>query len=64
MTINTTGMRARVEDLKRQNEELIARYGEGIRPAWVGEEIGINWAYIKRYEREIAETEAEFGGED
>lgn len=31
------------------------RYGTSIRPSWVGEEIGILWAQIKRIEKQIEE---------
>lgn len=34
---------------------LEARYGTGVRPAWVGEDIGISHARIDQHKRELAE---------
>ena len=39
---------ADVKRYKNEIEDLEAKYGKGVRPAWVGEEIGILYAQIER----------------
>ncbi len=40
-------------------DSLIARYGDGVRPAWVGEEIGIDMANIQYARSQIEKLKAE-----
>ena len=48
-----------LRDMIGMNERTIAdlekRYGTGVRPAWVGEEIGLYYYQIKHFYRQIAE---------
>ncbi len=39
---------ADVKRYENEIEDLKAKYGTGVRPAWVGEEIGILYAQIER----------------
>ena len=49
----------RIKCLEESNAEYKRRYGTGVRPAWVGEEIGINMMYIDIAKRKIAELKGE-----
>jgi len=49
----------RIERLEASNDEYRRRYGTGVRPAWVGEEIGINMMYIDIAKRQMAELKGE-----
>jgi hypothetical protein len=49
----------RIESLEKSNAEYRARYGTGTRPAWVGEEIGINMMYIDIAKAEACSDEGE-----
>ena len=49
---------AYIELRKSQIEDLENRYGTGVRPAWVGEEIGILAHYKRDAEKQLAEMEA------
>jgi hypothetical protein len=40
-------------------DSLIACYGDGVRPAWVGEEIGIDMANIQYARSQIEKLKAE-----
>lgn len=44
-----------IKSLDETNDRLIERYGSGGRPAWVGEEIGINMAHIQNHRARIEE---------
>lgn len=44
--------------IKRHFDDITSlqeQYSTSIRPSWVGEEIGILWAQIKRIEKQIEE---------
>ena len=41
-----------IEYLKRRIDDLEGRFGVGVRPEWVGEEIGINMMYIEELEKQ------------
>jgi tetrahydromethanopterin S-methyltransferase subunit G len=49
----------RIARLEETNAEYRQRYGTGTRPAWVGEEIGINMMYIDIAKRQIAALKGE-----
>ena len=49
----------RIARLEKSNAEYRARYGTGVRPAWVGEEIGINMMYIEIAKQQIAALKGE-----
>ena len=40
-------------------DRLIARYGDGVRPAWVGEDIGMDMANIRYARSQIEKLKAE-----
>jgi len=48
---------AYIELRQSQIEDLENRYGTGVRPAWVGEEIGILAHYKRDAEKQLAELE-------
>jgi len=48
---------AYIELRQSQIDDLENRYGTGVRPAWVGEEIGILAHYRNDAQRQIAELE-------
>jgi hypothetical protein len=48
---------AYIELRREQIEDLERRYGTGVRPAWVGEEIGILAHYKRDAEKQLAELE-------
>jgi len=56
MTTHINDMRARIADLEADNAQLEARYGTGVRPSWVGEEISMNLVKIRDYRRVIVEA--------
>jgi tetrahydromethanopterin S-methyltransferase subunit G len=49
----------RIARLEETNAEYRQRYGTGTRPAWVGEEIGINMMYIEIAKRQMAALKGE-----
>jgi hypothetical protein len=49
----------RIKSLEESNAEYKRRYGTGTRPAWVGEEIGINMMYIDIAKQQIAALKGE-----
>jgi hypothetical protein len=51
------GIIAYIELRQSQIEDLEKRYGTGVRPAWVGEEIGILAHYKRDAEKQLAELE-------
>ena len=52
----------RIARLEQSNAEYRQRYGTGTRPAWVGEEIGINMMYIEIARDQIAKLKGESNG--
>ena len=52
-------LESRIERLEEVNATYRSQYGTGTRPAWVGEEIGINMMYIDIAKRQIAALKAE-----
>lgn len=48
-----------IEMAESDTRRLLAQYGGSTRPAWVGEEIGINQYQVKMYRQELAELEEE-----
>ena len=48
-----------IRQYERNNDDLIARYGTGVRPSWLSEELGVNGNYIMRYKKKIAELEGQ-----
>jgi hypothetical protein len=48
---------AYIELRQGQIDDLENRYGTGVRPAWVGEEIGILSHYKRDAEKQLAELE-------
>jgi hypothetical protein len=51
------GIIAYIELRQSQIDDLEKRYGTGVRPAWVGEEIGILAHYKRDAEKQLAELE-------
>jgi hypothetical protein len=49
---------AYIELRQSQIDDLEKRYGTGVRPAWVGEEIGILLHYQRDAENELKKLEA------
>jgi hypothetical protein len=50
---------AYIELRREQIEDLERKYGTGVRPAWVGEEIGILAHYKRDAEKQLAAMEAQ-----
>jgi hypothetical protein len=48
-----------IRQYERINDDLIARYGTGVRPSWVSEDLAITGHHIMRYKKKIAELEAQ-----
>ena len=48
-----------IRQYERNNDDLIARYGTGVRPSWISEDMAINGHHIMRYKKKIAELEAQ-----
>ena len=48
-------IRLKQDDIDR----LIARYGDGVRPAWVGEDIGMDMANIRYARSQIEKLKVE-----
>lgn len=53
MTSRSDELRAMIRRTTDEIENLIARYGDSIRPAWVGEEIGILAMHRQNAENEL-----------
>lgn len=51
-------LRAYIETKKQQILDLETRYGTGVRPAFVGEEIGILHHYKQDAEKQLKQLEA------
>lgn len=50
-----------IEMIEASTNKLVAQYGTGVRPAWVGEEIGMNYHQAKMYREELDELKEELG---
>ena len=48
-----------IRQYERTNDDLIARYGTGVRPSWVSEDLAITGHHIMRYKKKIAELEGQ-----
>ena len=44
---------------ERQCDDLIARYGHGVRPGWVSEDLALSGHQIRRYKLRLAELEGQ-----
>lgn len=42
---------------ERQCDDLIARYGHGVRPSWVSEDLALAGHQIRQYKQKLAELE-------
>lgn len=58
MMTEIESLRAYIETKKQQILDLETRYGTGVRPAFVGEEIGILHHYQKDAEKQLKQLEA------
>jgi hypothetical protein len=50
-------IRSMIEDREREIAELEAKYGTGVRPSWVGEDIGMMIGQIRNLKLELEEIE-------
>jgi hypothetical protein len=50
---------AMIASLERSNADLLARYGDGVRPSWVSADMSMNGHRIQYYRKELAKLEAE-----
>lgn len=50
-------LRGMADRLDRQSQILIERYGQGVRPSWVSEELAINGMYAQKYRTEADQIE-------
>ena len=57
MMTEIESLRAYIETKKQQIIDLETRYGTGVRPAFVGEEIGILHHYQKDAEKQLKQLE-------
>ena len=48
-----------IRQYERNNDDLIARYGTGVRASWVSEDRALNSHHIMRYKKKIAELEGQ-----
>jgi hypothetical protein len=48
-------LRSTIASAERDNENLTAQYGTGVRPSWVGIEIVLNLDRIDRYKKLLAD---------
>lgn len=55
--MNKQDLFAYIELRREQIEDLEKRYGTGVRPAWVGEEVAILSHYRNDAQRQLAELE-------
>ena len=44
---------------ERQCDDLIARYGTGVRPSWVSEDLALASHHVRRYRQRLAELEGQ-----
>ena len=54
-------LKSTIASAERDNDSLIARYGTGVRPSWVGIEIVMNQARIGKYSKMLADELAKKG---
>lgn len=54
-------LKSTIASAERDNDSLIARYGTGVRPSWVGIEIVMNQARIEKYSKMLADELAKQG---
>lgn len=54
-------LKSTIDSAERDNDSLIARYGTGVRPSWVGIEIVMNQARIAKYRKMLADELAKQG---
>lgn len=54
-------LKSTIASAERDNDSLIARYGTGVRPSWVGIEIVMNQARIEKYSKMLADELAKKG---
>ena len=57
--MTTEEARAYIARKQEQIDDLIKRYGQGVRPGWVGEEIAVLTFYKQDAERQLADMESE-----
>lgn len=57
MTIEN--IRAYIERKNEQIDDLIQRYGQGVRPGWVSEELSMLAFYKQDAERQLSEMESD-----
>lgn len=58
MMTEADSLRAYIAAKQKQMDDLRFTYGDSVRPAWVGEEIGILAAYKEDAERQLAKLES------
>ena len=44
---------------ERNCDDLIARYGHGVRPSWVSEDLALAGHQIRQYKQKLAELEGQ-----
>lgn len=44
-----------IRQYERNNDDLISRYGTGVRPSWVSEDLAITGHHIRRYKKKLEE---------
>jgi hypothetical protein len=50
-----------IASAERDTENMLQRYGTGVRPSWISADIAMNNARIARYTKMLAEAEANQG---
>lgn len=50
-----------IASAERDTDNMLQRYGSGVRPSWVSADIAINNTIIARYTKMLAEAEANQG---
>ena len=51
--------RSMIQFHERQCDDLIARYGHGVRPSWVSEDLALAGHQIRQYKQKLAEMEGQ-----
>lgn len=46
-----------IQHHERNCDDLIARYGTGVRPSWVSEDLALAGHHIRQYKKKIEELE-------
>ncbi len=57
-------LKSTIDSAERDNDSLIARYGTGVRPSWVGIEIVMNLDRIAKYKKMLADELAKQGEQE